>query len=213
MKAILDDYMKKKLLPIKKSSGWIIQWKVCIAVVFMMLFSTAEAHHVLGRPAYSLNEDSNTPPSMAIETQIGDYFVTYMIFPAFPKPKEPGRINLYATRIDNGQAFIGDVTFIVENDDWLRSSKMELLGAQQIDDGVYRQGFEFSEQGSFIIRAKFEENGEPYEIDFPIQIGQASAMGPIGFTVALILLALFSVNVFQRRRINKYKAIKGREVL
>lgn len=48
----------------------------------------AYAHHVLGRPAYSLNEDSNTPPSMQVETQIGDYLVNMMVFPAFPKPGE-----------------------------------------------------------------------------------------------------------------------------
>jgi len=41
-----------------------------------------QAHHVLGRPSYSLSEDSTTPPSMQVETQIGDYYVTYMAFPA-----------------------------------------------------------------------------------------------------------------------------------
>ena len=34
------------------------------------------AHHVLGSPTYSLNEDSNAPPRMQLETQIGDYFIT-----------------------------------------------------------------------------------------------------------------------------------------
>jgi hypothetical protein len=57
----------------------------------------AGAHHVLGRPTYSLNEDSNTPPSMQVETQIGAYFVSYMAFPAFPKPNEAGRVSVYAT--------------------------------------------------------------------------------------------------------------------
>ena len=42
----------------------------------------ATAHHVLGRPSYSLNEDSNTPPSMQVEVQLGDLFVTTMVYPA-----------------------------------------------------------------------------------------------------------------------------------
>jgi len=53
-------------------------------VVLLILSGVAQAHHVIGRPAYNLNEDSNTPPSIQMETQIGDYFVTYMVFPAFP---------------------------------------------------------------------------------------------------------------------------------
>ena len=52
----------------------------------VFLINDVFAHHVLGRPAYSLGADSNTPPSMQIETQIGEYYVTYMAFPAFPKP-------------------------------------------------------------------------------------------------------------------------------
>ena len=71
----------------------------------------AAAHHVLGRPSYSLNEDSNTPPSMQGEVQIGEYLVSYMAFPAFPQPESPGRINLYVTQIDDGTPFQGQVTF------------------------------------------------------------------------------------------------------
>jgi len=79
-------------------------------ILFLLLlcpvwYTPAYAHHVIGRPAYSLNEDSNTPPSMQVETQMGDYFITYMVFPAFPRPNEPGRINLYAKRIDNDRPF------------------------------------------------------------------------------------------------------------
>ena len=49
----------------------------------IILSVPVQAHHVLGRPSYSLNEDSTTPPSMQVETQIGDYYITYMVFPAF----------------------------------------------------------------------------------------------------------------------------------
>ena len=79
----------------------------------VFLINNVFAHHVLGRPAYSLGADSNTPPSMQVETQIGEYFVTYMAFPAFPKPNQRGRVNLYASRIDNGNTFNGDVIFKV----------------------------------------------------------------------------------------------------
>jgi hypothetical protein len=180
-------------------------------IVFFISFSSvffihnAFAHHVLGRPSYSLGADSNTPPSMQVETQIGEYYVTYMAFPAFPKPNQPGRVNLYASRIDNGNTFNGDVTFLVKDDSWF-SSKNETLGTQKIDDGVYRQGFVFSESGNYIITAKFQSGGEPYEIDFPLQIGEPSPVGPIGIAVVIIVLVIVGVNITQRRRLGRMKA-------
>ncbi len=173
-------------------------------LLVLLLGTPAMAHHVLGRPAYSLNEDSNTPPSMQVETQIGDYFVTYMVFPAFPRPNEPGRINLYATRLDDDAPLTVDVTFKVRNDSWF-NDEVEVLGVQQPDDNVYRQGFVFRESGKYIITAEFTAGGEPYRIDFPLQIGEVSSVGPIGIAVAVILLGLFGVNLMQRKRLQRLK--------
>ena len=148
----------------------------CGLFVFM---APVFAHHVLGRPAYSLNEDSNTPPSMQVETQIGNYFVTYMVYPAFPRAGESGRINLYATHMDGGEPFAGEVTFTVRDDAWFGAAAPEVLGVQQPDDSVFRQGFVFSEDGDYVIRAEFQADGEPYLVDFPLSIGQPSPVGPI----------------------------------
>lgn len=165
----------------------------------------AYAHHVLGRPAYSLNEDSNTPPSMEIETQIGKYYVTMMAFPAFPKPGQRGRVNLYAVRIDNGESYKGTVTFKVRKDSWF-DSEQEILGTQPADDRVYRQGFAFHKAGNYIIRAEFESSGEPYRLDFPVRIGSPVPIGPIGLTVGSLAVLLIGVNIFQRRRLQRLQA-------
>ncbi len=161
---------------------------------------TSTAHHVLGRPAYSLSEDSTTPPSMQVETQIGNYYVTYMVFPAFPSPEQPGRVNLYASRIDDGQPFQGEVTFKVRGDSWF-SDEEEMLGKQPADDNVFRQGFEFKQSGKYIIRAEFSVDDEPYQIDFPLQIGEPSPFGPIGLAVGMIIFVLLAVNLLQRKRL------------
>lgn len=161
---------------------------------------SVHAHHVLGRPSYNLNEDSNTPPSMQVETQVGKYDVTYMVFPAFPRPNEPGRVNLYAVRMDDGTPYRGEVTFKVR-DDSLFDDNEETLGVQEVDDNVFRQGFEFLRKGDYIIRAEFEADGEPYKVDFPLRIGESSSMGPIGIAVAVILIVLIGVNILQRKRL------------
>ncbi|MGD9000951.1 MAG: hypothetical protein PVF75_11085 [Granulosicoccaceae bacterium] len=165
---------------------------------------------MLGRPSYSLGEDSNTPPSMQVETQIGDYYVTYMAFPAFPKANEQGRVNLYASRIDNGLPFVGKVTFKVRDDSWFSSAE-EILGVQDIDDNVYRQGFLFREDGNYIITAEFEAGGEPYTIDFPLRIGTPAPIGPIGITVTVLIVVLLAVNILQRNRKFRLKAQRGKQ--
>lgn len=189
----------------------------CLAIL------PAYAHHVLGRPAYSLSEDSNTPPSMAIEAQIGDFFVTYMIFPAFPKPDEPGRINLYIQGIDEGVTFTGEVAFSVFDDSLFSfaegslfsfaegslfsfaegsafSAREEQLGIQPIDDGIYRQGFLFKEKGKYIIRAHFDHNNEPYDIDFPLQVGELSPIEPLALAALVLVITLLGANLSNGRR-------------
>ena len=164
----------------------------------------AAAHHVLGRPAYSLNEDSNTPPGTQYEVQIGDYVVTYMAYPAFPRPGTPGRINLYASRIDDGTPFDGDVTFKVRDDSWLSGifggNAKETLGTQHPDDNVFRQRYLFEEEGDYMISAEFEADGEPYTVDFQLRIGAPTSYGILGVAVALVLAALLGVSLIQRRR-------------
>ncbi len=171
---------------------------------WLLPVNPAAAHHVLGRPAYSLNEDSNTPPSMQAETRIGDYFVTYMVFPAFPRPGMPGRIHLYASRVDDETPLEGEVTFKARDDSWLSwlgvGNDGEKLGVQPPDDNVFRQGFLFHEAGDYIITAAFQAGGEPYVIDFPLRIGEPTPVGPIGITVGLLLAVLVTVSVIQRRR-------------
>lgn len=176
----------------------------------LLCSATASAHHVLGRPSYSLNEDSNTPPSMQVETQIGDYFVTYMVFPAFPRPNQPGRVNLYASRIDNGKPFQGTVSFKVRHDSFF-SDDEKLLGVQAVDDNVFRQGFEFHEAGNYIIRAEFEVAGEAYQIDLPLRIGEPSPLGPVGVSVGVILIVLLTVNIVQRKRLVSAKIRSAHE--
>lgn len=184
--------------------------RVGIFCLLVTGYLSAEAHHVLGRPSYSLGEDSNTPPSMQVETQIGDYYVTYMAFPAFPKANEQGRVNLYASRIDNGLPFVGKVTFKVRDDSWFSSAE-EVLGVQEIDDNVYRQGFLFREDGNYIITAEFEAGGEPYTIDFPLRIGTPAPIGPIGITVTVLIAVLLAVNILQRNRKFRLKAQRGKQ--
>ena len=185
------------------------------ASCWLALADFAVAHHVLGRPSYSLGEDSNTPSSLQAETRIGDYFVTYMVFPAFPKPERPGRISLYVTRIDDGTLYAGKVAFTVREASWLSwigfGGGETGIGVQSLDDGVFRQAFSFHQAGDYIISAAFDADGEPHVIDFPLRVGPPSTVGPIGIAVGLLAIVLLSVTLIQRRRTMTGKIRSARE--
>ena len=179
-------------------------------VLFCQGIGLSYAHHVLGRPAYSLNEDSNTPPSMNLETQVGDYFVTAMVYPAFPRPNESGRINLYATHVDSGEPLNAGVSFKVREDSWF-SHHTENLGAQVLDDNVYRQAFAFNHEGDYIITAEFQADGERYEIDFPLRVGEPLGIGPLGLLVTVIVIMLIAVTFIKRKRLLRIRLQAARD--
>ncbi len=174
------------------------------AAIWMATVDTAQAHHVLGRPAYSLSEDSNTPSSQQAEVQIGDYAATYMVFPAFPQPNAPGRISLYLKRLDNGDTFDGKVAFKIRNDVMLpafQNAQEVSIGVQELDHNmVFRQSFRFSQAGDYIISARFSVEGEPYVIDFPLRVGDVSPISPVVIAGGAVLVVLVVVSITQRRR-------------
>ncbi len=173
-------------------------------VLFLVYSLPVQAHHVLGRPAYSLSEDSNTPPGEQIEAQIGNYLVTYMIYPAFPKPNETGRINLYVMHIDRSEPFQGKINFKVRNDDWF-GVKSEILGVEEANDNVYRQRFMFKDSGDYIITVELQTETGTISQDFPLRIGKSPIIGPVGTIIISIVLFLIGINVFQRKRIKRLK--------
>ncbi len=182
-----------------------ISLALLVISLWLMASGQAAAHHVLGRPAYALNEDSNTPPALQVETWIGDFDINYMVFPAFPRPGVPGRVNLYVTDREDGKPFAGRIRFTIRDDSWAAwlgfGRPEETLGVQSPDAVVFRQGFVFSEGGDYIITARFEANDEPYVIDFPLRVGPPPALGPLGITFGVIFMVLAGVSIIQRRRV------------
>ncbi|MBT7757711.1 MAG: hypothetical protein HN732_10320 [Rhodospirillaceae bacterium] len=171
---------------------------------FLGMANQSEAHHILGRPAYSLNEDSNTPPSMQAEVQLGEYRMTYMLYPAFPRPGGTARISLYILGTKNGTPFDGRVTFTIREmpwNAWLGSEgHADRLGVQPPDDKVYRQGFTVPEAGEYMISADFQIDGEPYTVDFPVRIGEPPLIGPMAMVAGGLLLMFILIAVMRRRK-------------
>ncbi len=174
------------------------------AALWLLAADFAAAHHVLGRPAYGLNEDSNTPPGMQTEMLIGGYLLSYMVFPAFPRPGEPGRINLYAIHAETREPLESKVTFKVRVKPWYSwlgiGGDEGHLGIQSPYDRVFRQRFVLRDPGDYIIVAEFRADGGSYAAEFPLRVGAPPAVGPLGLFAGGLFIALVAVSVFHRRR-------------
>jgi hypothetical protein len=182
----------------------IVAYGILTVVTVVALQSAALAHDVPGQPSHVLSDDPDAPPSVQVETHIGPYHVILMATPASPKPGERGTLILDAARIDDGQPFIGKVTFKAL-DDSVFSGGEELIGVQYVRDDVYRQGFLFREAGDYRIRAEFEPGGEPFTVELPLTIGTPSRIGTIGAVGFTLLVALVAVNLMQRRRLQRVR--------
>ena len=62
------ELQKKETIIISKRSSRIFLIALTV-VILLSQMSEAFAHHILGRPSYQLNEDSNTPPSLHCKIQ------------------------------------------------------------------------------------------------------------------------------------------------
>jgi hypothetical protein len=185
---------------------------VCVLMLSVLFVHPSRAHHVLGRPAYSLSEDSNTPPSMQMEAQVGQYLVTMMAFPAFLQPNEAGRIHLYASPLPGAEPLMNPVLFSARSAGVWRRADWQVLGEQKkIDDHVYRQSVQFHAVGDYLIRADFFANGEDHIVDFPIRVGAAPMIGPVGIIFVSVILFLICISLFYFRRLNLAKVKLARD--
>ena len=170
----------------------------------------ASAHHVLGRPAYGLSEDSNTPPGEQQEMTSGAYVATFMVFPAFPQAAQAARANLYLSRLDDGRAYDGEVSFSIVKDSWFHQEE-DPLGVQHEDGKVYRQGFIISEPGNYIIIARFESAGEQHVLEFPTRIGDAPTSTIATIAAAALIVVVLIATGLQRRGLLRAKLSSTRD--
>lgn len=183
---------------------------VLIFLMLVMNSAALSAHHVIGRYSYDVNEDSSSPPGQHVETQIGDYQITYRVFPAFVKPNEQGRINFYISPTQIGDGIESDVKFSVR-ESGLFKNPMDVLGVQTVDDNVYHQDFNFHHAGNYVVTADFKLAGEPYSLDFPLQVGSASTTNASRMIAGMFIFILLIAGLRNKQRLKRFRVFRLRE--
>ena len=64
-----------------------------------------------------------------------------------------------------------------------------------------RQRLVFPGRGEYLITIRFEDNGEPYVIQFPVHIGEAAPVSVVTMAIIALAIALVLISLTQRRRL------------
>ena len=176
-----------------------------LLVAMLCAIQPALAHHILGRPSYGLDADTTETSSIELDSEIGDYNATFMLYPSLPEPGDHGRINLFIAHVPGAADPDGPIAFSIRRDGWLASIGIRRgereIGRQVPDDRVYRQAMTIPEEGHYVIVADFRAGGKPYQFSFPVQIGEPPVAGPAEIGAVAVVLALLVSSVAMRRRV------------
>jgi len=176
-----------------------------VLAAVLLAAGPAQGHHILGRPSYGLDADTTETSSIEMDSEIGDYNATFMLYPSLPEPGDHGRINLFIAHLPGSPAPDGPITFAIRRDSWmayfgLLGARRE-IGQQFPDDRVYRQAMRIPDEGRYVILASFTAGRKSYEFRFPVQIGEPAVAGPAEIAALVLVLALLVCSVAMRRRV------------
>jgi len=180
--------------------------RVCLAALLVgVLGGAAGAHHILGIPHYAYDESYPQAPVITYAVEAGPYTVKLTGYPGKPAPGEPAEIHAYITRTDDPAAiYSGPIEARLERDGWLGSEVVWGPGPARFEENLHKVSPRFGDEGRYRLRMELLLDGQPYEIDFPLVVGDAaggsSALLGWGAAVALLVVLVRAARIKLERR-------------
>lgn len=165
----------------------------------------AYAHHILGIPHYSYEEDYPQTPILTYLAEAGPNEVRMTGYPGRPEPGERCSLHVYIRRLDDGTPFDGTVTMTVMRDRFFREGQI-IYGPMEaaIEENVFKYYPEFKEEANYTIRIVYEAEGAPWIIDLPMVVGEPGSpwlvLGSLAAGVVLFLIVMRAIRIKMRRR-------------
>lgn len=172
------------------------RWRRAVApalVLGLVLSGVATAHHILGIPHYAYDESYPQAPVITYSVDAGPYLVKVTGYPGKPAPGELAQVHAYIVRRDDASAiYAGAVEARLERDGWLGPSVVWGPSATRFEENLHKLAPRFGEAGRYRLRLELDLEGQPYEIDFPLVVGEPASPGATlaGWVAALLLLVV-----------------------
>jgi hypothetical protein len=163
------------------------------AVLVLVLAGIAAGHHILGIPHYAYDESYPQAPVITYAVEAGPYLVKVTGYPGKPAPGELAQVHAYVTRLDDPSAIYGGaIAARLERDGLLGTSVVWGPSQTRFEENLHKLSPRFGDEGRYRLRLELELEGQPYEIDFPLVVGQPASTSAtlLGWGAAMALLVV-----------------------
>jgi hypothetical protein len=188
---------------VSRRSPWTAPVTAC-AVAALAL--AAHAHHIMGIPHYSYDEAYPQAPVITYAIEAGPYVVNLTGYPGRPAPHELAEVHAYVRRAsDDSDVFSGPINARVERDGLFGPQVVWGPVETRFEENLHKLAPTFGEAGNYRVRLEMMLEGQPYELDFPMVVGEPTsptttllAFG--GGLLALLVVARAAKIKLDRRR-------------
>lgn len=186
-----------------------IRLKLCVLTILgmVLLAESPAAHHIMGIPHYAYSENYPQAPVITYKMAAGPCILEMTGYPGKPVPEEITQMHAYIyNKADKSDVFDGPVEAYVFR---------ESLGERQVVFGPVQTRFEdklhkfspvYREAGKYLVRVEMEIEGQPYEIDLPIVVGDpANPLAGLlgwGLSLGLLLIVIRAIKIKRRRALS-----------
>ena len=170
------------------------------------LATLAYGHHIMGVPHYAYDEAYPQAPVVTYAVQAGPYVVKVTGYPGRPAPFERAEIHAYLQTADEREIYSGPIEASVRRTGLLGQEVVWGPNPALFDDNLHKFTPSFGEAGQYHIRLELDLEGQPYEIDFPIAVGEPGHPGRTllawlgGVAVLVVCLRAARIKLERRRR-------------
>jgi hypothetical protein len=181
--------------------------RVASATVLLIALGAAPvfAHHILGIPHYSYDEDYPQTPVLSYRVEAGEYEVTMTGYPGKPEPGERCSLHLYIHHKMTGALLDVPITMTVTRDRAFLDDPI-IYGPMEarLDERIYKFHPRFDVEDDYLVRVEFEIEGKPWRIDLPMVVGEPGSpvlvLGLCGGGLAAFLVVVRAARIKRRRR-------------
>ena len=148
-----------------------------LTILSMLVLSRApQAHHIMGIPHYAYSEDYPQAPVITYKVAAGPYILQLTGYPGRPIPHELTQMNAYIyNKANKADVFPGPLQAMVYQ---------ESMGKREVVFGPVPARFEekmhkfspiYGDAGKYIVRMEMQIEGQPYQVDMPILVGDPAS--------------------------------------
>ncbi len=183
---------------------------LAVASFVFVSMPEASAHHILGIPHYSYDEQYPQAPVITYLVDAGPLEVRMTGYPGKPEPGERCALNVYIQRKDDGSLFEGKVTGSALRKNFVKDSVVYGPVEAELEDAVYKFYPHFEHEANYLFRVEFETEDAPWIIDLPMVAGEpGSPWAVLGGTlggVVLFLIVIRAIRIKMQRKMAESSA-------